>query len=281
MNLQKYEQTTQFTLGYGHDHDFKLLNSISDLKSGGFYYIQQLDTIAEAFANCLGELISVLFESIQVNLETQACSAPFRLKKVFSNSGDNSFTVNNLLKDTKNEVVFIIELDYCELQQDEICIQPVKAVVNYKDVRTKQLQRTECYLNIVIKAPQTTETIVTDTDCLTNYFRFKTAEAIKEADQYAGKKELEEARAEIQTCINLISQSIVAETELGKVFIRDLEQSKRNFENHEKYKRFGRVDNMRKTKNHMNKRSEDTCAYQNSCQKAVITSSRSFFSKDS
>jgi hypothetical protein len=270
---------TIHTFGYGNDHDFKLLNSISDLKNGGFYYIQKFDNIAEAFANCHGELISVLFESIQVTLETQACSAPFKLKKVFSDSGDNSFKVNSILKGMKKEVIFIIELEFCEFQQDELCIQPVRALVNYKDVRTKQVQNTECLLSIIIKNPKTNDKIITDIDCLTNYYRFKTAEAIKEADQFAGKNELEMAREEIQKCINDISQTDIAETELGKIFIQDLEQSKRNFENRERYVQFGQVDNMKKMKNHINKRGEDIGAYQNRCQKEVIFNSKGYFSK--
>jgi secreted protein with Ig-like and vWFA domain len=62
------------TFGYGADHNSEILNAISDAKNGGFYFVEKFDSIAQAFANCLGEVVSVVFDSIQVTLETQPCS---------------------------------------------------------------------------------------------------------------------------------------------------------------------------------------------------------------
>lgn len=270
------DQYTIHTFGYGKNHDAQLLNSISDLKNGGFYYIEQFNNISEAFANCLGEIMSVLFDSIQVNLVTQACPAPFRLKKVFSDSGDNSFPVSNLIRGMKKEVIFIIELDYCEFPQHQIEIQPIKASISYRDVKTEAIQVNELFLSLNIKkegAP------TLDIDCLTNYFRFKTAEAIKLADEFAKINDLEKARNEIQACIDTISNSVIAESQLGKVFIEDLQKSKKNFESLNEYLRGGQIDNMKRFKNHLNKRGEEIDAYQNSYQKNLIKSSKKFFNK--
>lgn len=48
------------TFGFGADHDPKLMNDISKLRDGSFYYINQLSTVDEAFVNALGGLISVV-----------------------------------------------------------------------------------------------------------------------------------------------------------------------------------------------------------------------------
>jgi len=46
------------------------LNRIADYKNGNFYYIENNEDIGETFANCLGELISLVADNIQVSLES-------------------------------------------------------------------------------------------------------------------------------------------------------------------------------------------------------------------
>lgn len=48
------------TFGFGRDHDAAMMNEISNLKDGSFYYIENIKTVDEAFVNALGGLISVV-----------------------------------------------------------------------------------------------------------------------------------------------------------------------------------------------------------------------------
>ena len=45
---------TIHSFGFGKDHDEDLMNKISQLKDGSFYYIKELNTLDEAFCNALG-----------------------------------------------------------------------------------------------------------------------------------------------------------------------------------------------------------------------------------
>jgi len=40
------------------------MNSISNIKSGQFYYIEELESIAESFACCLGGLYSIAVQNV-------------------------------------------------------------------------------------------------------------------------------------------------------------------------------------------------------------------------
>mmetsp|Transcript_18553 Transcript_18553/g.16150 ORF Transcript_18553/g.16150 Transcript_18553/m.16150 type:complete len:97 (+) Transcript_18553:909-1199(+) len=48
------------SFGYGSDHDPELMTKIADVGDGNFYFIDKLDTVDEAFVDCLGSLISTV-----------------------------------------------------------------------------------------------------------------------------------------------------------------------------------------------------------------------------
>ncbi|OQR83458.1 hypothetical protein THRCLA_10936, partial [Thraustotheca clavata] len=57
-----------FTFGYGSDHDADLLRQLSDLGRGSYYFVQSLDGVSLAFADCLGGLLSVVAQNIKVEI---------------------------------------------------------------------------------------------------------------------------------------------------------------------------------------------------------------------
>lgn len=65
------------TFGYGSDHDPKLMKNIANLRDGNFFYIDKLETLDEAFANCMGGLFSVIAEEINITIRS-------RLRGVFA-----------------------------------------------------------------------------------------------------------------------------------------------------------------------------------------------------
>jgi len=59
---------TMHTYGYGSDHDPKLMADIADLKDGNFYFIDELDTIDEAFIDCFGGLVSSVAQNAELKI---------------------------------------------------------------------------------------------------------------------------------------------------------------------------------------------------------------------
>lgn len=55
--------------GFGGDHDEEMMSKICKMKNGGFYYIQKLSILDEAFSHALGGLISVVGNQINLNLK--------------------------------------------------------------------------------------------------------------------------------------------------------------------------------------------------------------------
>ncbi|OQR80524.1 hypothetical protein ACHHYP_17492 [Achlya hypogyna] len=57
-----------FTFGYGSDHDADILRQLSDLGQGAYYFVQNIDGVSIAFADCLGGLLSVVAQNIKVDI---------------------------------------------------------------------------------------------------------------------------------------------------------------------------------------------------------------------
>jgi Mg-chelatase subunit ChlD len=71
--------STNFTIqcfGFGKNHDEDLLNNISNIKDGSFYFIDKLDTVDECFASALGGLMSVVALDVNIYV-TNTALKPF------------------------------------------------------------------------------------------------------------------------------------------------------------------------------------------------------------
>ena len=56
------------SFGYGDGHDEKVLCAVSDFRKGNFYYIKNIQIVAECFAACLGILLSCFARQVRVEL---------------------------------------------------------------------------------------------------------------------------------------------------------------------------------------------------------------------
>mmetsp|Transcript_11259 Transcript_11259/g.14540 ORF Transcript_11259/g.14540 Transcript_11259/m.14540 type:complete len:367 (-) Transcript_11259:695-1795(-) len=60
---------TVHTFGYGSDHDSAMLREISTVGNGSYYFVEGVDDIRSAFGDCLGGMLSVVAQNLQVELE--------------------------------------------------------------------------------------------------------------------------------------------------------------------------------------------------------------------
>jgi von Willebrand factor type A domain len=271
---------TIHSFGYGSDHDSVLLSSISQTKNGGFYYIKKLKSIAEAFGNCLGEVISTVSDNIRVSLETQPCEVPFSVTKIFSETGDNTFKMPNILSGSKKEAVFLINIHPFDLNTEEITIKPVRATVTYRDTKLDVTKQVQIDFEVKLRR-EITDPIVQDKDVLINYYRFLAAESLKEAAELGNNRNLEDARAKIEACSQAIQFSPIADLNLAHVMLNDLEKSKKKFVDYESYSKTGAyAEIMEKIVSHKSKRGTDIIEYQNRAQTETICISNSYFKRN-
>ncbi|KZV24321.1 hypothetical protein F511_01803 [Dorcoceras hygrometricum] len=58
------------TFGFGADHDSSAMNGIADASGGTFSFIETVDTMREAFARCIGGLLSVSAQELQLTVSS-------------------------------------------------------------------------------------------------------------------------------------------------------------------------------------------------------------------
>lgn len=57
------------TFGYGADHDSTMLREIATAGNGSYYFVEGVDDIRGAFGDCLGGLLSVIAQNLELTLE--------------------------------------------------------------------------------------------------------------------------------------------------------------------------------------------------------------------
>lgn len=63
------------SFGYGNDHDALLMREIAEFKSGNYYFIQDMHTIAECFGDCMGMVTTTLATNISLSVTLGPCKA--------------------------------------------------------------------------------------------------------------------------------------------------------------------------------------------------------------
>merc|ERR1712137_774691 len=58
------------TFGFGADHDATMLTDIAQACEGMYYFIENVDSIAGAFTDCMGGLLSVRAQGVELELST-------------------------------------------------------------------------------------------------------------------------------------------------------------------------------------------------------------------
>eukprot|EP00358_Blepharisma_japonicum_P006713 CAMPEP_0202940374 /NCGR_PEP_ID=MMETSP1395-20130829/494_1 /ASSEMBLY_ACC=CAM_ASM_000871 /TAXON_ID=5961 /ORGANISM="Blepharisma japonicum, Strain Stock R1072" /LENGTH=573 /DNA_ID=CAMNT_0049634827 /DNA_START=480 /DNA_END=2201 /DNA_ORIENTATION=+ len=267
------------TFGYGSDHDANLMNTMAEVKNGGFYFVEKEDSIPEAFSNCLGELMSVVADQIQVQLQTQVCDIPFALRKVYSETGDSSFRMPPVLSGTKKEAIFLLNFPPCSIRVPENHqILPIKASITYRVPHTGEEVKEQSFLIInVFNEDHLIDEIELDEDVMVNFYRVKGAEILKEAGDFGDQGKMQEARDCLARGAQELRNSVVAGNELIQVLIADIENSVNRFADRQVWEHGGAAELKSKAKGHWSKRGPSNAIYQNKCQKAISKKSKAYF----
>ena len=107
---------TLHTIGYGEDHDPKIMSRLANLRDGSFYMIEELDKVQDCFVNILGGCMSVMYN--EATLKVKALKDNIKIKKVYGMNKlykyelkDNCFETTILQFISGKEYTFTIEVE--------------------------------------------------------------------------------------------------------------------------------------------------------------------------
>ncbi|KAK6136138.1 hypothetical protein DH2020_030111 [Rehmannia glutinosa] len=194
------------SFGFGSDHDPTTMHAVSDASGGTFSFIESYEMVQDAFASCIGGLLSVVTQELRLTIRSASNGveiksiASGRYASEVSNQGSlGLISVGDLYADEEKE--FLINLSVPVILNEkgdgsERKTSLLDIMCSYKDVVSKEVVQIECDL-VEIKRPEN----VSPHDMIVNLEvdrqrnRLYAAESIAEAQQMAEKGNLSGARS--------------------------------------------------------------------------------------
>jgi len=212
------------TFGYGSDHDPTLLKGIADEGSGVYYFIKTNKDVPEAFADCLGGLLSVTAQNITLKIEVQA---PVKIKKIFTKFKSNEITpgqvfelsIGDIQSEEQRDIIIMSEIPPVE-QSDSYAFADV--TLTYFNVLNSSME-TKTTKAVIARPSNEPSGQRRHFELDKQYNRLTCADAMKQATDLGNSGKLEDARKAISTAISRIQESISSSDEFCQGLIKDLQ----------------------------------------------------------
>merc|ERR1712000_193830 len=221
-----YGKCTVNTFGFGSDHDAKMLKDLSDAAEGMYYFIENEDSIATAFADCLGGLLSVVAQGIEIKLESvdgHLIDRVWTVKPVSELTAQRVYRISmgDLQEGEERDVPFEISLPIVTASGPS----PIaRATMSFYDVKAETMRDISC--DILLERPTSANiteahrqpNMLVDRNCN----RCKGGKAMEEAAALAEKNQLPEARELLSKAMAEIQASASAGEDFCVILLKEM-----------------------------------------------------------
>ncbi|CAD6243524.1 unnamed protein product [Miscanthus lutarioriparius] len=230
--------------GFGVDHDSDALHSIAEASGGTFSFIEDEGVIQDAFAQCIGGLLSVVVQNMQVNVECVHSGVKLRciksgsyLSKVAAHGRNGSIDVGHLYADEERDFLLSVSLPHCREQTTLL-----KVACAYRDSLTNEdikIQGDE----VTVLRPKSpiSEPVCMEVDRERN--RVRAADAIEAARAAAERGALSDAVSILEDCRRILSESFSSRSgdRLCMALDAELREMQERMANRQRYEASGRA----------------------------------------
>lgn len=193
--------------GFGSDHDHDMLSQVSEACGGDYMYIESESSIANAFAQALGGLLSSVAQNIELSIESVnhkdfpiiVVGAPDFPSVRDTGSGTINIELGDMYADSQKDILLVGRPGNMFSEKKDTVLLGV-ARVRYFNLLTSDYDSLLQPLSITVG--DALSAMDTDVDFHRN--RLETVEAMKEAQRLAQEGHLEEARC----CLNAHSLKV-------------------------------------------------------------------------
>jgi Mg-chelatase subunit ChlD len=290
-SLSQYEipeDVTISTFGFGNDHDPQLMNDIADLRDGNFYFIEKLDTVDEAFVDCLGGLLSSVGQNVIIKIKPEQSEAlpGVEITKAYGNAimwareGETYITkIANLISGRQKDYVLELKIpvNTKELQDEQKNIRVASAEVDIVALDNSHItKKAELYITLLNEVEEVKEEEEDDREVMKNFYRVKGASVMGEARQLADGSKYEEAKKILTSFKEELENSFLKSEEFIVNLIKDIAQAIVNVEP-VMYQQMGRHNMVENTRAQMTQKTnfKSNINYQNCVQEEMTSNLRS------
>ncbi|XP_057782494.1 E3 ubiquitin-protein ligase WAV3-like isoform X2 [Salvia miltiorrhiza] len=234
--------------GFGADHDADSMHSISETSGGTFSFIEAENVIQDAFAQCIGGLLSVVVQELRVEVE---CIDPIlQLTGIKSGSYNNilasdkrkgKIEVGDLYAEEERDFLVTTHIPITQSSSNEMPLIKVKCV--YKHPISKNLVTLDSANDVTIQRPVAAGPVVVSMEVDKQRNRLQSAEAMAEARGAAEQGDLTSAVAILENCRKQLSESASARAgdRLCTALDAELREMQERMGNRQTYETSGRA----------------------------------------
>ena len=253
-----------FTFGYGSDHNSKMLQTISEVGAGVYYFVQSVDGVSLAFADCLGGLLSVVAQNIKIEcLAKNGCE----IRSIKTRKTTNvvvpkthfEIEMGDLYGEEERDV--LIEVSMPMLSSENKEFEVLECRLNYANILDSSLEKTQV-CGSVQRLNEVPENQEPDNRISLQRNRIISAEALEKANAAAEKGQLDEGKKLLEDALNrleIASKSSKNETEMiaTTAMMNDIKECKGTLSSHREFKNRGTMRMKAKVQSHWYQRSND------------------------
>ncbi|KAL2938395.1 E3 ubiquitin-protein ligase WAV3 [Bienertia sinuspersici] len=236
------------TFGFGADHDPVSMHSISEGSGGTFSFIEAEGVIQDAFAQCMGGLLSVVVQELKLELHCVYRTLQFSSIKAGSyharlmdDAKTGHINVGDLYAEEERD--FLVTMNIPQVSSVFVSEMPLlKVSCTYKDPITKEIS-TLAEVDIVkINRPEKAENnVVVSMEVDKQRNRLKAADAMSEARSAAERGDLADAVSILGSCRQTLSESVSANDPLCVGLLNELKEMQERMSSRQVYEESGRA----------------------------------------
>lgn len=230
--------------GFGADHDSVSMHSISETSGGTFSFIESECAIQDAFAQCIGGLLSVVVQELVIKVE---CLHPdIRLAPIRSGSYSSqvmdgikgSISVGDLYADEERD--FLVSVNIPPVTDEETVL--LKVGCTYKDPLSKEALNFVCE-HVRIRRPDFVAERAMSIEVDREKNRVWAAEAMAEARAAAERGAHSEALSILETRRAILEESLAGQSgdRLCVALDAELRELQERMESRQRYEDSGRA----------------------------------------
>jgi len=252
-DLDGLPDVSVYTFGFGSDHKAPLLKAISDAAKGMYYFVETPEHIPESFGDCLGGLLAVVAQNINVAVTVESgLIAKVHAKKGAVIADDKkSFTVQlgDLQSEEAKNIVFEVSVP-AFLSHAESSPTGITSKVSCFNVISSSFDEIESH--IVVSRPEQATLEAPNEIVEKQRKRILTAQAMADALALAEKNQLDDARVLVDSALDRLK---LDDSAYSRELRDDLEMCKDGLSSSARYHAMGSHQMCSKTQTHMEERS--------------------------
>ncbi|PSR89952.1 Von Willebrand factor, type A protein [Actinidia chinensis var. chinensis] len=243
--------------GFGEDHDAALMHYVSESSGGTFSFIEAEDVIQDAFAQCIGGLLSVVVQDLQVefecvhrSLQLGSIKAGSYKTSLMPDSRMGSIGVGDLYAEEERDFLVTIDIPV-DASCEEMPLLKVKCV--YSDPITEEWVTLEEANELKIQRPETTGDLIVSVEVDRQRNRLRAAEAMEEARAAAERGDLDVAVNILKSCREALLETVSAQAgdQLCSALAAELKEMQERMVNQHIYESSGRAYVLSGLSSHM------------------------------